>query len=215
MCLIPSSFKSQKIMWQQKKYDTLLLDINKWLRRQRDNNVPSTSTKKGFSSTVNNPGHDYSGCLFVMLISFYTSRFREIFKKSRASLKVSDKDKALSHPGFVKDWRTLVSSLLEWHAWLKQPEIRRTSVCKSVFATFHLMCLLWYVAPRLTGGMKCNTIKTHLVLHIHEDILNFGVPEVLNSSYAESGHITICKDTTKQKRYKEQTWYMYHFIVQG
>jgi hypothetical protein len=189
-----------------KKYDTLLLDINKWLRRQSDRNVPSTSTKKGFSSTAKIPGHEYAGCLFVMLISFYTSRFREIFKKARASLKVSDKDKALSHPGFVKDWRTLVSSLLEWHAWLKQPEIRRTSVVKSVYATSHLMRLLRYVAPRLTGGMKSNTIKTHLVLHIHEDILNFGVPEVMNSSYAESGHITICKDTTRNTQKQSQTF---------
>ena len=142
-----------------------------------------------------------------MLISFYyTSQFREILKKSCASGKVSDKDKALSNPGFVKGWRTLVSSLPEWHAWLKQPEMRRTSVVKSVYATPHLMRLLRYVAPRLTGGMKSNTIKTHLVLHIHEDILHFGVPEVMNSSYAESGLITICKDTTQNTRKRSQTF---------
>ena len=189
-----------------KKYDSLLMDINDCLRRQSERNVPSTSTKKGFSSTANIPGHEYAGCLFVMLISFYTSRFREIFKNSRASGKVSDKDKALANPGFVEDWRTLVSSLLEWHAWLKQPEMRRSSVVKSVYATSHLIRLLRYVAPRLTGGMKSNTIKTHLVLHIHEDILNFGVPEVMNSSYAESGHITICKDTTRNTQKRSQTF---------
>jgi hypothetical protein len=56
------------------------------------------------------------------------------------------------------------------------------------------MRLLRYVAPRLTGGMKSNTINTHLGLHIHDDILNFGVqPEVMDSSYAEPGHITISK----------------------
>ena len=118
---------------------------------------------------------------------------------------MSDKDKALSNPGFVKDWRTLVSSLPEWHAWLKQPEMRRTSVVKSVYATSHLMRLR-YVVPRLTGGMKSNTIKAHLVLHIREDILNFGEPEVMNSSYAESGHITICKDTTRNKQKQSQTF---------
>ena len=190
-----------------KKYDRLLMDsINNCLRRQSDCNVLSTSTKKGFSSTANIPGHEYAGCMIVMLILFYTSRFREIFKKSRASGKVSDKDKALSNPVFVKDWRTLVSLLLEWHAWLKQPEMRRTSVVKSVYVTSHLLRLLWYVAPRLTGGMKSSTIKTHLVLHIHKDILNFGVPEVMNSSYAESGHITICKDTTRNTQKRSQTF---------
>ena len=63
-----------------KKYDTLLLDINQCLGQQSDCNVPSTSTKKGFSSTANIPGHEYAGCLFVILTSFYTSRFREFFK---------------------------------------------------------------------------------------------------------------------------------------
>ena len=77
---------------------------------------------------------------------------------------------------------------------------------KSVYATSHLVCLLWFVAPYLTGGMESNTIKNHLVLDIHEDILNFGVPEVMNSSYAESGHITICKDTTRNTQKQSQTF---------
>ena len=106
------------------KYDTLMLDINQCLGRQSDHNVLSTSTKKGFSSTANIPGYKYAGCLFVILILFYTFHFRLIFfKKSRASGKVSGNFKALSNPGFLKEWRTLVSLLLEWHAWLKQPEI--------------------------------------------------------------------------------------------
>ena len=187
-----------------KKYDTLLLDINQSLGRQSDRNVPSTSSKKGFSNTANIPGHEYASCLFVMLISFYTSRFREIFKKSRASGKVSDKLMALSNPGFVKDWRTLVSLFLEWHAWLKQQaEIRRSSVVQISIRHFGPDASSSVCCPsRLTGVMKSNTIKTHLVLYIHDGILNFGVPEVMNSSYAESGHITICKDTTRntQKR---------------
>ena len=68
------------------------------------------------------------------------------------------------------------------------------------------MRLLRFVAPRLSGKMYSNTIKTHLVLHIHEDILNFGVPEVMNSSYAESGHISICKDTTRNTQKRSQTF---------
>ena len=189
-----------------RQYDTLLQDINQCLSRQSDHDVPSTNTRKGFSSTANIPGHEYAGCLFVMLISFYTSRFQEIFRLSRASAKQDEKDKTLSNPGFVEDWKTLLSSLLEWHSWLKQPEIRRSSVVKSVYATSRLMRLLRFVAPRLSGKMYSNTIKTHLVLHIHEDILNFGVPEVMNSSYAESGHISICKDTTRNTQKRSQTF---------
>ena len=59
------------------------------------------------------------------------------------------------------------------------------------------MRLLTFVAPRLAGAMGNATIRTHLVLHIAKNILNFGVPEVMNSSYAESAHIPISKDNTQ------------------
>jgi hypothetical protein len=48
--------------------------------------------------------------------------------------------------------------------------------------------------------MKNNTVKTHLVLHMSEDIANFGVPEIFNSAYAESAHIPIAKKTVKTRR---------------
>ncbi|KAI2500036.1 hypothetical protein MHU86_14422 [Fragilaria crotonensis] len=54
--------------------------------------------------------------------------------------------------------------------------------------------------------MGNTTIKTHLVLHMDEDMLNFGVPEVMNSSYAESAHITISKDTTRNTQKRQGTF---------
>jgi hypothetical protein len=50
--------------------------------------------------------------------------------------------------------------------------------------------------------MTNNTIKRHLVLHICEDILDHGVPDNVNSAYAESAHITLAKVTSQntQKR---------------
>ncbi|KAI2497467.1 hypothetical protein MHU86_17017 [Fragilaria crotonensis] len=68
------------------------------------------------------------------------------------------------------------------------------------------MRTLKFVAPRLAGAMGNATIKTHLVLHIADDILNFGVPEVMNSSYAESAHITISKDTTRNTQKRQETF---------
>jgi hypothetical protein len=44
------------------------------------------------------------------------------------------------------------------------------------------------------------------VLHIAGDILNFGVPKVMNSSYAESAHITISKDTTWNTQKCQETF---------
>jgi transcriptional regulator of aromatic amino acid metabolism len=50
--------------------------------------------------------------------------------------------------------------------------------------------------------MGNNTIKTHLVLHLGEDILDYGVPDNVNSSYAESARILLALVTAKntQKR---------------
>ncbi|KAI2495149.1 hypothetical protein MHU86_19380 [Fragilaria crotonensis] len=68
-------------------------------------------------------------------------------------------------------------------------------------------CLQWLmrvvaeVAP-CPGAMGNNTIKTHLVLHLCEDILDHGVPDNVNSAYAESAHIPLAKATSRntQKR---------------
>ena len=115
-------------------------------------------------------------------------------------------DMSLSNPDFVEDWKMFLSSLLEWHAWLKQSRILRLSVSRSGVAVSSLMRSLKFVAPQLSGAMGNTTIKTHLVLHMEEDILNSGVPEVMNTSYAESAHITISKDTACNTQKRQQTF---------
>ena len=207
-----------------RRYDNLLLDINRRVGRQSDRLVPKTTVTKGFTSGANIPGHEYAGCIFIMLISFYTSHFSEIFKSSKTSkrrkrhsskstslnppshMPAVEVDMSLSNPDFVEDWKMFLSSLLEWHAWLKQSRISRLSVSRSGLAVSSLMRSLKFVAPRLSGAMGNTTIKTHLVLHMEEDILNFGVPEVMNSSYAESAHITISKDTARNTQKRQQTF---------
>ena len=207
-----------------RRYDNLLLDINRRVGRQSDRVVPRTTVTKGFTSGANIPGHEYAGCIFIMLISLYTTHFSEIFKSSKMSKRRRhhsskstlskptshstevEVDMSLSNPDFVEDWKMFLSSLLEWHAWLKQSRIPRLSVSRSGLAVSSLMRSLKVVAPRLSGAMGNTTIKTHLVLHMYEDMLNFGVPEVMNSSYAESAHITISKDTARNTQKRQGTF---------
>jgi hypothetical protein len=59
-----------------------------------------------------------------------------------------------------------------------------------------LMRVVTEVIPR-PGAMGNNTIKTPLVLHLCEDILDHGVPENVNSSYTKSAHIPLAKVTTQ------------------
>ena len=94
-----------------------------------------------------------------------------------------------------------MSSLLTWYQWMKQPTISKRQVKGSHAAVQWLMRFIARVAPCI-GGMTNNTIKRHLVLHLCEDILDHGVPDNVNSAFAESAHITLAKITSHntQKR---------------
>jgi hypothetical protein len=187
------------------KYVRLCHDIASQLGRQSDRDIPRTTTND-FSSASNIPGHEYAGILVIMLLSFETSRYGEIFERARAlAIQGGHVDKHPGHDNFIADWKLLLSSLLEWWAWMKQPQIERRCVKRSIYATSYLLRLLKTVAPR-HEGMKNNTVKTHLVLHMAEDIQNFGVPEIYNSSYAESAHIPIAKKTVKNTQKRNKTY---------
>jgi hypothetical protein len=132
------------------------------------------------------------GCLLVMLFTFHTSRYREIF----ASCSKYRNEMGLGNTAHITDWITLVTSLLQWHAWLKQDTIPKVLVNKSKMAMKWLMRQFKFIAPRPTG-MKNNTIKFHLVLHLADDILDHGVPQNFNSSFAKTAHISLAKDTAR------------------
>jgi hypothetical protein len=186
-------------------YIALCRSIALQLSRQSDRDFPRTTTND-FSTCSNIPGHEYTGILLIMLIAFDTTRYGEVFDDARATAAQGrQKDKHPRHECFISDWKLLLTSLLEWWAWMKQPEMARRHVRRSKYATSALVRLLKEVAPRLKG-MKNNTIKTHLPMHMAEDIENFGVPEVFNSAYSESAHITIAKKTVRNTQKRNKTY---------
>ena len=99
---------------------------------------------------------------------------------------------------------------------MKQPTIPKKMVRRSHVAVQWLMRFVAEVAPR-PSGMGSNTIKTHLVLHLCENILNHGVPENVNSSYAESAHIPLAKTTAwnSQKRAGSFTKQAAHWYIEN
>ena len=113
-------------------------------------------------------------------------------------------------------WILVVSSLLTWHQWMKQPTIAKKQIKGSHVAEQWLMRLMATVAPRTTG-MTNNTIKKHLVLHLCEDILNHGVPDNVNSAYPESARIPLAKITSRntQKRAVSFTTQAAHRFVEN
>lgn len=69
---------------------------------------------------------------------------------------------------------------------MMQLSIPKYKVRKSQPAVQWLMRKVADVSPRGSGMGNNDTIKTHLVLHLCEDMLDHGVPENVDTSYAES-----------------------------
>jgi hypothetical protein len=184
-----------------KQYDKLCATLGRRLSRQSDRDLPRTNFPKGFSSGTNLMGHEIAGCLLVKLFALHTTSFRNIFKVDKKRKDATPEEQRLSNDAHIQDWILVVSSLLQWHQWMKQPTIAKQQVKSSHLAVQWLMRLTATVAPRPTG-MGNNTIKRHLVLHLCEDILDHGVPDNVNSAYAESAHIPLAKVTSRntQKR---------------
>ena len=99
----------------------------------------------------------------------------------------------------------VTSTLLEWHQWMKQLCMSKSQVPKSQRAAQWLMQRVSEVSPR-PKGMGTNTIRTHLVLHLWEDMLDHGVPQNVNSAFAESAHMPLAKETARKTQRRSSTF---------
>ncbi len=179
-----------------KGYNQLCAKLGTKLSRQSDRNVPQTNFPKGFSSGSILMGHEMAGCLLVKLFALHTTCFHTIFNVGKKEPTRGVPDQRLRYQNHVDNWIHVVTALLVWHQWMKQATIPKKMVKRSHVAVQWLMRLVAEVTPR-PGAMGNNTIKTHLVLHLCEDILDHGVPENVNCSYAESAHIPLANDVTE------------------
>jgi hypothetical protein len=200
-CLQAFSAQAGPTSQALKEYDQLCAKLGVALSRQSDRDVPRMNFPRGFSSGSNLMGHEMAGCLLVKLFALHTTCFRTIFGVGKKEPRRGVDDQRLGYENHVLDWTNVVTALLVWHQWMKQPTISKKMVKRSHATVQWLMRYVAEVAPR-PAAMGNNTIKTHLVLHLCEDILDHGVPETVNSSYAESAHIPLAKVTSRntQKR---------------
>jgi len=178
--------------------EQLIQTICSLLSHQSDREVPRTNFPDGFSTCSNLRGHEVGGCLLVLLFALSTERFGSIFAKR----KVYSVPGGLGDEEHVHDWCLLIIALLSWEQWLKQETIPRFEVLRSGRALRWLMRHMQNTAPR-NVGMGYKRPKHHLLTHIQNDILDFGVPQCYNSAYNERNHIEIVKtnfnNTQKRK----------------
>ena len=103
--------------------------------------------------------------------------------------------------GAVEDWQMLIEALLQWERWLKSDKLPVRNVIRAKKKHRHLMCLIKRVGNRVKGmGLKIT--KFHCIMHLADDILNFGVPMEVDTGSNESMHKsekTAAKLTQKNK----------------
>jgi hypothetical protein len=93
--------------------------------------------------------------------------------------------------------------MLQWEMWLKQDELSMEHVKRAREKHRYLMYLIKKVG-NCTQGMGLKITKFHCIMHMADDILNFGVPMEFDTGSNESGHKyekTAAKLTQKKRNY--------------
>ena len=108
---------------------------------------------------------EYRGILLIMLALFRSTKGREIINSYREFKLETSKD----------DWILLIELLLEWEAHLNEPRMEVYHLRRLQKKHRYLMYLMRKIAKR-SAGMGLKLLKFHLILHLSEDILQFGVP---------------------------------------
>ena len=159
-------------------------DINAYARqygelisRQSDRDLPKTRFSAGIRRGKLN-AKDFPGILLCLAAALRCDKVRSELAQHRALFK---------EDGVLQDWQLLVETLLEWEQWLKSDKLPVKQVKLAQNKNRELMYLIKKVGRR-TQGMGLKIIKFHAIIHLADDILNFGVPMEVDTGSNESAH---------------------------
>ena len=148
----------------------------KLFARQSDRTLPSTNFSRGIQ-VGKLMAKDYRGVLLVMLAIIRSSKGQAILKRLRNFKEVSD----------IPDWILLVELMLEWESYLNEPRMYMKHVKRLEKKHRYIMYIMRRVAQR-EAGMGLKLVKFHMILHIWEDIIQFGVPLEFDTAANEQHH---------------------------
>lgn len=173
--------------------------LGKFFQHQSDRDMPRTNFSKGIKKGKL-MAKEYSGMLLVLLAVLRSSAGQHALLSSRT--------RKFSKQADIDDWVMLIERLLGWECWLRQERLAVGEVKRSRRKHRATMALFQRVGKR-TEGMGFKIMKYHVVLHLSTDIMNFGVPNCVDTGTNESHHKpskTAAKQTQKNaKRFEMQT----------
>ena len=121
---------------------------------------------------------EYAGILLCIAAVLVSTKGRALLKKRK---------RQFGEDALLRDWTTLVETLIQWERWLRSSYMVKSHVIKAKQAHRYIMYLFKKVSKR-ADGMEFKIIKFHGVVHLADDILNFGVPMEVDTGANESGH---------------------------
>ena len=149
---------------------------SKLFARQSDRSMPGTAFSRGIQAGKL-MAKDYRGVLLLMLAIVSSGKGQRILKKSKNFKQDSD----------VKDWILLIELMLEWESYLNLPRMTVYHVKRLKQKHRFIMYIMRKVARR-QKGMGLKLMKFHSILHLSDEILQFGVPLEYDTSANERMH---------------------------
>ena len=123
---------------------------------------------------------EYSGVLLLIATLLRSAEGRQILSSCRK--------KNFNDDWLIADWSLLVETLLQWEAFLKQPEMPKNLVKKFLDKKHRFIMYLIKKVARRSKGMGLKILKFHAIVHMVNDILLFGVPMNYDTGSNESHH---------------------------
>ena len=169
------------------KINTLASAVATYLERQSDKTLPRTSlfiTKGVQSGTVT--GHEMAGLILVLGLTIRVTEGRNtLLQQARGKQNVYFPDEEA-----VRQWTVLLETQLMYEAWVKSEEMEVSLVKRAdtKMREYMNMCKLVMKRDILKEGMGHNTKNHHGQKHLAESILDYGVPENINTFDNERHH---------------------------
>ena len=147
------------------------------LSRQSDRDMPVTRFANGIKRGKL-MAQEYPGILLCMAAVLRSTGGRAMLRR---------KKRHFGEENALRDWSQLVETMLQWERWLKSVSMEKQHVKEAKQKHRYIMYLMKKVVKRTTG-MQLKLTKFHGVVHMADDILNFGVPLEVDTGTNESGH---------------------------